>query len=102
MEEKLLAIVARIENAPIGNSDKDHLYVQVRHALQAAVAPVLVSHLPKDKLRELTHNLSSITLDRYIQFIAGAVNAEGVMEEIEASMMSVLGAIDAVLLESGV
>lgn len=102
MEEKLLAIVARIENAPIGNSDKDHLYVQVRHALQAAVAPVLVSHLPKDALHELTHNLSSVTLDRYIQFIAGVVNAEGVMEEIEASMMSVLGAIDAVLLESGV
>lgn len=76
--------------------------MQVRHALQAAVTPVLVSHLPKDTLHELTHNLSSITLERYIQFIAGVVNAEGVMEEIEASMQSVLGAIDAALLESGV
>lgn len=102
MEEKLLAIVTRIESAPIGDSDKDHLYVQVRHALQAAVAPVLVSHVPKDKLHELTHDLSSVTLDRYIQLIAGVVNAEGVMEEIEASMISVLGEIDTALLESGV
>lgn len=102
MEEKLRELVARIEIAPLENSDKDHLYVQVRHALQAAVIPVLVSHLPKDKLRELTHNLSSITLDRYIQFIADTVNADGVMEEIEAAMISVLETIDAALLESGV
>lgn len=102
MEDKLKAIVARIEEADISDSDKEHLYVLIRHALQASVVPVLVSRLPKDRLHAFARNLSALTSDAYVRFIADAVIAEGVLEEIAESMDGVVGEIDAALVEAGV
>jgi len=102
MEEKLKMIVGKIEDADIPDSDKERLYVLIRHALQASVVPVLVSKLPKDRLRVFTHNLSTLTPDAYVRFIADAVLAEGTLEQITESMSGILGEIDAALTDAGV
>lgn len=102
MEELLTKIVGRIESAEIPDSDKEHLYVFIRHALQASVVPVLVRRLPKDRLRAYTHNLSTLTPDAYVRFVADAIREEGALEEIAESMGSILGEIDAALTEAGV
>ncbi len=102
MEETLIALIRRIEAAPIPESDKVHLYVEIRHALQAAVTPVMLRYLPKEEMRTLVKNLSSLSVEEYIPFMVNALNKEGVLEEIEQSMHSILREIDTALTESGV
>ncbi|MFZ5535587.1 MAG: hypothetical protein ACOY3M_05565 [Patescibacteria group bacterium] len=102
MEETLKNLIRRIESAAIPESDKIHLYLEIRYALQAAVTPVIVSHLPKEQVQALVKNLSSVTLDGYITLLSTAIHKEGVLEEIEESMREVLDEIGKALTESGV
>jgi hypothetical protein len=102
MEEALKALIQRVESAPIPESDKIHLYVEIRYALQAAVTPVILRFLPKEEVHTLIKNLSSVSVEQYIPFIVNALNKEGVLEEIERSMQEVLHEIDTAITESGV
>ena len=102
MEETLRELIRRIESAAIPESDKIHLYLEIRYALQAAVTPVIVSHLPKEQVQALAKNLSSVTLEGYITLLCASIRKEGVLEEIEASMRGILDEIGKALTESGV
>lgn len=102
MEEKLSALVSRIERSNLLDSDKEHLYVQIRHALEASVAPVLMSRLPKDTLHSFTLNLSSLTTEAYIRFIADAMREDAALDEVELSMVEVLDVIAQTLTQAGI
>lgn len=102
MEEKLSTLVDRIERSSLLDTDKDHLYVQLRHALEAAVTPVLMSHMPKDALGRFTQNVAALTPEAYIRFIVDAMNTDESFAEAEGSMNEVLDIISATLTESGI
>lgn len=102
MEEKVSALVSRIEQSNLLDSDKEHLYVQIRHALEASVVPVLISRLPKDALHSFTQNLSTLTSEAYIRFIADAMKEDAVLDEVEQSMMEVLDVIAQTLTQAGI
>lgn len=102
MEEKLSVLVTRIEQSHLLDSDKEHLYVQIRHALEAAVLPVLMARLSKDALHSFTQNLSSLTSEAYIRFIADAMREDAALDEVEQSMIQVLDVIAVTLTEEGV
>ncbi len=102
MEEKLLALVGRIESSDLLDTDKEHLYVQIRHALEAAVVPIVIARLPKDTLHSFTQNLPTLSSEAYIRFIAEAMQGDAAINEVEQSMTEVLDIIAATLTEAGV
>lgn len=102
MEEKLMALVDRIERSNLLDRDKDHLYVQLRYALEAAVTPVLIAHVSKDTLHRFTQNLAFVTPEVYIRCIADAMKADTSLIEAEESMIEVLDIVSTTLTESGI
>ncbi len=98
MEDKLRAIVTRIETSSLSDDDKNELYATISEGLQATVWPVLLKFMPKDQLEFLAADPKSrVTVESYAKFIEDTIKDGEALIEIETLMNGVLSEVDKAL-----
>lgn len=99
MEEKLKAILARIEASNLEEQDKVQLYALISESLKASIWPTLVSQMPKDKLEALVKNPGKATAESYLELIEEATKDEKVLDDVNATLDKLVDEIDEALIE---
>lgn len=102
MEDKLRAIVERIEASKLSDTDKAELYATISEGLQATVWPVLLKYMPKEELETLANDTSKVTVESYGKLISDTIKDGEALKEIEHMMGDVLSEVDSALTEEGV
>lgn len=103
MEEKLKAIVERIEKSQLSESEKNELYVIISEGLQSTVWPIMVKYMPKEDLEYLAADPKTrVTVESYAKLIGDAVNDGEALREIENTMDGVLSQVETVLQDEGI
>lgn len=102
MEEKLRAIVTRIEASKLTQEEKDELYRTISEGLQATVWPVLLKYMPKEELEDLSKNPSKVTVESYAKLIEDTIKDGVALKEIEHLMNQVLEEVDKALAQEGI
>jgi hypothetical protein len=90
MDEKLTAIIARIEYSSLPNEEKNLLYRIISDALYATVWPTLIIHMPDHKLKALFDKKNDVKPDEFADIILTAAKAVGVWDMVMAKMIEVL------------
>ena len=99
MEDKLKAIIARVEVSSLPVEDKDKIYTMIAEGMKASIWPALISSMPKDQLEALSKQSSKVTIESYTKLMESAVGDERVMEEIDETLNRLLDEVDAALKE---
>lgn len=103
MEDKLKAIVERIEKSKLSEGEKNELYTTISEGLQLTVWPVLLKYMPKDQLEFLSADPKGrVTVESYAKLITDTIKDGQALEEIDKLMMEVLVEVDKALGEEGV
>lgn len=100
MEQKLKAIVERIEKSTLSEEDKAELYATISEGLQATVWPVLLKYMPKEQLEFLSADPKSrVTVESYAKLIEDTIKDGEALKEIDGLMNAVLAEVDKALSE---
>lgn len=103
MEEKLKAIVERIEKSQLSESEKNELYVIVSDGLQSTVWPVMVKYMPQEDLEYLAADPKTrVTVESYAKLIGDTIKDGDALKEIEDTMDGVLSQVETVLQDEGI
>ena len=102
MEDKLRAIVRKIEQSNLLESDKNHLYGMISLGLQETVEPTLLKYVPKEKLMTTTSGIYKFTVDSYVDLISETVKDGKALAEIDQTMQDMLAEVDKALQEEGI
>lgn len=103
MEDKLKAIVTRIEQSKLSEAEKGELYTTISEGLQATVWPVLLKYMPKDQLDYLAADPKTrVTVESYATLIENSIKDGKALAEIDSLMSGILSEVDKALTEEGV
>ena len=102
MEDKLRAIVTKIEASSLKDADKEELYATISEGLQATVWPVLLKYMPKEELKDLADHPAKVTVESYAKLIEDSVKDGVALKEIEGLMNQVLSEVEKALAEEGI
>lgn len=102
MDDKLRAVVTRVEVSKLTESEKEDVYTAIAEGLQSTVWPILIKYMPKDQLDDLAANPSKVNLETYGKLIEDTVKDGQALKEIETLMQQILAAVDKTLTEQGV
>lgn len=102
MEEKLKAIITKIEQSDLTDQEKEELYTSISEGLHATVLPVLLKYMPQDQVDEVTNHPNTLTVDRYVQLVSDAVKNEAALPEIAGKMDSLLVEVNMLLAKEGI
>lgn len=102
MEDKLKAIVERVEKSKLSEEDRAELYATISEGLQATVWPILLKYMPKDQLEVLATDKSKVTVESYGKLIEDTIKDGEALKEIDGLMNEVLSEVDKALVEEGV
>ena len=102
MEDKLKAIVERVEKSKLSEEDRAELYATISEGLQATVWPILLKYMPKDQLEVLAADKSKVTVESYGKLIEDTIKDGEALKEIDGLMNEVLSEVDKALVEEGV
>ncbi len=102
MEDKLKAIVTRIEQSKLSDTEKEELYTTISEGLQLTVWPVLLKYMPKDQLDYLAADPKGrVTVESYAKLIEDTIKDGEALKEIDSLMNDVLNDVDKALTEEG-
>lgn len=99
MEERITAIIERIESSSLSEEDKMKMIGMISEGLKASIWPTLLSHMPQDKLEAFTKEPGKATIEGYLSLIEDATTDEKVLDEIHDTMNALLDEVEAVLTE---
>lgn len=103
MEEKLKAIVERIEKSQLSESEKNELYVLVSEGLQSTVWPIMVKYMPQEDLEYLAADPKSrVTVESYAKLIGDSIKDGEALKEIEETMTGVLENVEKALTDENI
>lgn len=102
MEEKLRAIVEKIEHSKLSNDDKEALYTQISESLHSFVLPVFLKYLPKDQLDSLANNPPKDMVTAFIDLIKNALKDGKALGEIATLADEVLVDVESALQKGGI
>jgi len=102
MEDKLRALVTKIETSPLSESDKTALYIMIQEGLQVSVLPVLLKYMNKEDLKDLSDNPANISVDRYVKLIADSLKNPASLPEMSQAMEGLLSEAEKGLAEAGI
>ncbi len=102
MDDKLRAVVTRVEVSNLTEAEKEDVYTALAEGLQSTVWPILIKYMPKEQLDDLAANPSKINLETYGKLIEDSVQDGQALKEIEALMQQILDAVDKTLTEQGI
>jgi len=93
LQQKLNEIIQKIDNSPFSSTQKNQLKAQVFELLKKAVLPVMVKHMPKDKLQKFIDEPEHTTIDQYGELFADALDDKSTMPELLELMDQILDQI---------
>lgn len=99
VEERLRSIVTHIENSHLSEDEKRELYASISVSLRSVVWPILVIHMPEEKLSMLSKNVSQVTIEEYYGLIKASLTDMTVLTELEDLMLTMLDGAEKVLRE---
>lgn len=99
MEQKLKALIERIETSSLSEEDKVKLYAVISEGLKASIWPSFLSAMPKDQLEVLSKNPSKATLEAFGKLLEDTVGDGKVLAEVDDVMNGLLEEVDAALRE---
>lgn len=103
MEEKLKAIVERIEKSQLSESEKNELYVLISEGLQGTVWPIMVKYMPQEDLEYLAADPKSrVTVESYAKLIGDSIKDGEALKEIEETMTGVLENVEKALTDENI
>jgi len=103
MEEKLKAIVERIEKSQLSESEKNELYVLISEGLQSTVWPIMVKYMPQEDLEYLAADPKTrVTVESYAKLIGDAVKDGEALKEIEEAAGNVLDNVEKALSDENI
>lgn len=102
MEDKLKALVERIEKSTLSDADREELYTTITEGLRASVLPVLIKYIPEEKIAEVTGKPETLTVDSYVQLISDAVKDGRAVKEVSDVLDRYLVEVERLLTEEGV
>lgn len=102
MEQKLKNIVVRIQTSALSHEVKADLYIALQEGLRSVALPILLKHMPGEKLHELAAHPENVTVDTYIDLLSQTVTNEIVLKEIDTALTEVLTTVEARLKKHGV
>ena len=103
MEDKLNAIITRIEQSKLSEEEKSELYTTISEGMQLTVWPVLLKYMPKEQLDYLAADPKSrVTVESYAKLIEDTIKDGEALKEIDSLMTSVLAEVDKALTEEGI
>lgn len=103
MEDKLRAIVTKIEASTLKDADKEELYATISEGLQATVWPILLKYMPKEELEFLAADPKGrVTVESYAKLIEDTIKDGVALKEIEGLMNNVLEEVDKALAQEGI
>ncbi|MBI5019737.1 hypothetical protein HZB58_05725 [Candidatus Gottesmanbacteria bacterium] len=103
MEEKLKAIVERIEKSQLSESEKNELYVLISEGLQSTVWPIMVKYMPQEDLEYLAADPKSrVTVESYAKLIGDSIKDGEALKEIEETMTGVLENVEKALTDENI
>ena len=103
MEEKLKAIVERIEKSQLSESEKNELYVLISEGLQSTVWPIMVKYMPQQDLEYLSADPKTrVTVESYAKLIGDTIKDGEALKEIDETLTNVLTSVEKALTDEGV
>lgn len=100
-DQHLTHLITRVQLSGLSDEDKAEIYTEINIGLHKLVWSVLVSHIPEEKLSELTTQ-SKLTIDQYSDLIELALKSPGMSKELNTEIMDSLSEIETLLTKNGV
>jgi hypothetical protein len=88
--ELLKSIVERVEKSHLSQNKKEQVYVIMSQSLHAAVLPVLVKHMPKEKLENLSMKAEKVKVNEYYQLMNESLDGGATLLEMDNLMKEML------------
>ena len=101
MEDKLRALLAKIENADITDERKDKMVAMLVDELEALVQPVLLKYVDPKKLESLANTQGPVNVESYIDLMKDAVGNTEAFKELTAAMDKLIVEYEAIMKEGG-
>lgn len=101
MEDKLRALLAKIENADVTDERKDKMMAMLVDELEALVQPVLLKYVDPKKLESLANTEGSVTVEAYLDTMKDALTNKDAFLELTTAMEKLLVDFEAIMKEGG-
>jgi hypothetical protein len=97
IEALLTNILARIAGSKLPDDVKADLYTRVEIGMHSLVWPILLSHIPKEKLDETILHSDHLTTDQYLDLITIALVDKSTMKELYTEIKAALEEVAALI-----
>lgn len=101
MEDKLRALLAKIESSDLTDEQKDKMLGILVNELEALVQPVLLKYVDAAKLEAAASDTSSITVENYLEVMKDALTNPEAYKELTSVMEQLLVDFEQVMKEGG-
>lgn len=101
MEDKLRALLAKIEALDLSDEQKDKMLGILVDELEAVVQPVLLNYVDAAKLETLANSEQKVTVEAFIDLMKEAVANPAALPDLSAAMEQVLAEYETVMKEGG-
>lgn len=101
MEEKLRALLSKIETSDLTDGEKDKMLEILIDELQTLVQPVLLKYIDPAKLEAAANDANSVTVERYIFVMKDALANPQAFQELEQAMGELLVEYEDVMKKGG-
>lgn len=100
MEERLNALIARINASALSDTEKSQLYMAISGGFQASIWPVLLKFVSEQELDSLLAEIDEKKkLERYSQLIGDAMEKGTALSEIDETMNKLLDEVESAMKE---
>ena len=101
MEDKLRALLSKIEASDLSDEQKDKMLGILVDELEALVQPVLLKYVDSTKLEALSTSEQKVTVESFINLMKEAISNPAALPELSAAMEQVLVEYETVMKEGG-
>lgn len=101
MEDKLRALLAKIEASDLTDEQKDKMLAILVDELEALVQPVLLKYVDSAKLEAAASDASSVTVEKYLDVMKDALTNPEAYKELERVMEQLLVDFEQIMKEGG-
>jgi uncharacterized protein YjgD (DUF1641 family) len=101
MEEKLRALLGKIEASELTDEQKNSMLGMLVDELEALVQPVLLKYVDAAKLEAAVNDGSSVTIGKYLDVMKDPLTNPEAYKELEGAMDKLLVDFEQVMKEGG-
>jgi hypothetical protein len=101
-EDRLEAIIRKVEESGWPDADKEVLYAQISQYLRSVILPIIVKYTPEAELKALSADTSKVSVDAFVALMKQPFGNPKMYEELNAMFHTVLDDVDTALTKGGI